>query len=146
VLNETLDAKYKYGEYTVTMVSYSEYCIDSVVKKIFVDMQEGLYVPNSFVPESRSSGITRFMPKGYNLETYKISIYDTWGNLVWYSDKLYNGSPSEGWDGTSNGTVMKMDTYIWKIEATFLDGTSWKGQSSSVNNKKLTYGNILLVR
>jgi gliding motility-associated-like protein len=115
-------------------------------KQIFVDMQEGLFVPNSFVPESHSPMLEKFQPRGYNLETYKISIYDTWGNLLWYSDKLHNGAPSEGWDGTYNGTVLKMDSYIWKIEATFQDGTTWEGQGSSTSDKKKTMGNVLMVR
>jgi large repetitive protein len=80
------------------------------------------------------------------MDTYKIWIYDTWGNLMWYSDKLIGGSPAEGWDGTYNGVVAKMDSYIWKIEATFADGTSWEGQGSSNSDKKKTMGNVLLLR
>ena len=86
------------------------------------------------------------MPKGFNLETYTISIYDTWGNLLWYSDKLIDGKPAEGWDGTYDGIVMKLDTYIWKIQATFKDGSQWEGQTSSRNDKKKTFGNVLLLR
>jgi len=143
---DKMSSIYKYGYYNVTLVSVNNYCTDSVTKQIFVDMQEGLFVPNSFVPESNSPGLNRFQPKGFNLETYKIWIYDTWGNLMWYSDKLFNGAPQEGWDGTYNGVVAKMDCYIWKIEATFLDGTKWTGQASSNNDKKTTFGNVLLLR
>ena len=146
VNEEQISQKYKYGYFDVSLRSVNDYCIDSVTKQIFVDLKEGLFVPNSFMPESKSAGLNKFQPKGYNLETYKLSIYDTWGNLIWYSDKLINGSPLEGWDGTYNGVVSKMDSYIWKIEATFADGTSWDGQSSSVNTKKSTYGNVLLLR
>jgi hypothetical protein len=138
--------KYKYGYYDVTLRSFNEYCTDSIVKKIFVDMQEGLYVPNSFIPESKSPTLSHFQPKGFNVDTYKIWVYDTWGNLLWYSDKLLNGSPSEGWDGTYEGTVLKMDSYIWKIEATFMDGTAWEGQANSMTDKKKTMGNVLLMR
>jgi len=146
-LNDSLlIEKYKYGYYNVTLRSVNEYCIDSITKQIFIDLQEGLYVPNSFVPESKSPGLNKFWPKGYNIDTYKIWIYDTWGNLMWYSDKLIGGSPAEGWDGTYNGVVAKMDSYVWKIEATFADGTNWEGQSSSNSTKKMPYGNVLLVR
>ena len=103
-------------------------------------------MPNSFIPESNSPGLSRFQPKGYNMETYKIWIYDTWGNLLWYSDKLVNGSPSESWDGTYEGIVMKTDVYIWKVEATFQDGTEWEGQSTTNDGKKKTFGNVLLLR
>ena len=128
------------------MRSINEYCIDSVTKKIFVDLQEGLFVPNSFIPESASPGLARFLPKGFNLETYQIWVYDQWGNLLWYSNKLKDGSPAEGWDGTYNGQPLKLDTYVWKVEATFTDGTSWEGQSSSASNRKSKFGNVLLIR
>ncbi len=143
---EKIEQRYKYGYYDVTLRSESEYCIDSATKQIFIDLQEGLYVPNSFVPESKSPGLAKFQPKGFNIETYKIWIYDTWGNLMWYSDKLINGQPLEGWDGTYNGITAKLDSYVWKVEATFLDGTKWEGQASSTGSKKSTYGNVLLLR
>ena len=143
---EELAQLYKYGYYDVKIKSVNEYCIDSTTKKIFVDMEEGLFIPTSFVPESNSPGLARFMPKGYNLETFKIWVYDIWGNLLWYSDKLVNGSPSESWDGTYDGTVMKTDVYIWKVEATFQDGTEWDGQAPAGKNKKSNFGNVLLIR
>ena len=139
-------SRYKYGYYNVKLTSINDYCKDTIVKQIFVDMQEALYVPNSFAPESNSPGLNSFRPKGFNLASYKIWIYDTWGNLIWYSDKLINGSPLEGWDGTYNGVTLKTDSYIWKIEASFLDGTTWKGQASSKNDTKSTFGNVLLLR
>ncbi|MBK8805917.1 MAG: hypothetical protein IPO21_04380 [Bacteroidales bacterium] len=41
-----------------------------------------------------------FQPKGYNLESYELWIYDKWGNLLWYTDKLTDkGEPAEAWDG-----------------------------------------------
>jgi hypothetical protein len=138
--------RYQYGDYDVLLVSVNDYCIDSTTKKINLDMQEALFVPNSFQPESNVPELSLFRPKGFNLESYKISIYDIWGNLLWYSDKLINGNPLEGWDGTYNGTVMKLDTYIWKVEASFRDGSVWQGQASSVSSKKMTFGNVLLIR
>ena len=131
---------------TIGIVSVNDYCIDSVVKNIFVDIEYALYVPNSFEPESKALGISNFIPKGFNLETYKIWIYDYWGNQLWYSDKLHHSQPLEGWDGTYNGVPMKMDSYVWKIEASFLDGSKWEGQSSTLSDKKSIFGNVLLIR
>jgi PKD repeat protein len=143
---EAIEQKYSYGYYDVTLTSVNDYCIDSVRKTIFVDLQEGLYIPNTVVPESQSTLINRFQPRGFNLATYKIWIYDTWGNQLWYSDKLVGGSPAEGWDGTTNGALLPMDSYIWKIEATFLDGTKWDGVAGPNGGKKKRMGNILLLR
>jgi len=144
--NTSFKNRYDYGDFNVRLISNNDYCVDSIVKHIFVDMKAGLFVPNAFVPENKALGISNFKPVGFNLETYKIWIYDTWGNLLWYSDKLLNGSPLEGWDGTVDGDILKTDCYIWKIEASFIDGTSWEGQASSQNDKKKNFGNVLLLR
>ena len=85
------------------------------------------------------------MAKGFNIESYQIWVYDTWGNVIWYSDKLYNGQPSEGWDGTYKGQVLKSDSYIWKARASFLDGTQWDGQSENGAPVK-KFGNVMLLR
>jgi hypothetical protein len=141
-----MQAVYKFGYFDVTLISVTDYCIDTIKKNIFLDVHEALYIPNSFEPESKSIGLAVFQPKGFNLETYKIWIYDSWGNMIWYSDKLINGSPLEGWDGTYQGTIMKLDTYVWKVEASFKDGSQWEGQESSHSSKKKTFGNVLLLR
>ena len=73
-------------------------------------------------------------------------IYDYWGNLIFYTDKLYNGQPLEGWDGSFNGVIQKVDTYVWKVEAEFLDGAYWKGQAGTKTEGKVTFGNLLLIR
>ena len=141
-----MQAKYTYGYFNVTMQSVNEYCIDQITTTIYLESQQGLFVPNAFEPESKAIGIAQFLPKGYNLRSYKIWIYDSWGNMIWYSDKLIDGSPLEGWDGTYQGTILKLDSYVWKVEAIFNDGSKWDGQESSVSNKKKTFGNVLLLR
>jgi len=142
--NDNIKIRYNYGNHEATLVAINSYgCSDSITKKFFVDLAEGLYMPNSFVPMSPILGISKFLPKGFNLETYNISIYDVWGNLLWYSDKLIDGSPAEGWDGTCNGVVMKMDSYVWKVEATFKDGKEF-GDKHGKNYSK--FGNVLLIR
>jgi len=138
--------KFNYGYYPILLKSFNNYCIDSIIKTIFIDVEEGLFVPNSFVPGALSPELSHFRPKGFNLKTYSISIFDIWGNLLWYSDKLYNGVPAEGWNGIYNGEQLKLDSYIWKIDATFLDGSKWDGQVSSFGKRKSTFGNVLLMR
>ena len=137
--------QYNYGEHEAKLIAINSFgCKDSITKKFFVDIAEGLFVPNSFIPEHASSMLNKFQPKGFNLESYKIWIYDTWGNLIWYSDKLIGGSPAEGWDGKDkNGEIMKLDSYIWKIDATFKDGKEWDYKN---NNHHTKFGNVLLLR
>jgi hypothetical protein len=142
--NDQLLVKYNYGYHLATLTAVNSFgCSDKITKKFFIDLPNGLYIPNSFIPTSPSSELNKFLPKGFNLETYKISIFDSWGNLIWYSDKLINGSPEEGWDGRYQGEILKLDCYIWKIEATFKDGTSFGERNGK---KQSNFGNILLLR
>jgi len=144
-IDNPISQTYEYGYYNVALQINNDFgCTANYEKQIFIDINTGLYVPNSFVPEAKGEGIRIFKPVGFNLETYKLFIYDTWGNLVWFSDKLIDGSPTEGWDGTSNGTVMKMDTYIWRIDATFKNDKQWKGQKRG--NAFSKFGSVLLMR
>ena len=144
--DSVITQRFSYGYHPILLKSINNYCIDSIIQTIFVAIEEGLFIPNSFVPGSPSTELSVFKPKGYNLKTYKLTIYDSWGNLIWFSDKLLNGSPAEGWTGISNGDILKLDTYIWKVEATFLDGSRWEGQPSSIGEKKKNFGNVLLLR
>lgn len=63
------------------------------------------------------------------LETYSLDIYDTWGNRLFHTD-----NPLTGWDGTSNGALLKTDSYIWKVNYTTTAGSYQK------------LGNVVLIR
>ena len=119
-------------------------CVDTAVKIVYIEeINSFLYIPNAFSPSSDILGIKYFLPKGNNLETYEIFIYDFWGNLLWYSNKLYNGSPCEGWDGTCDGVIMKTDSYIWKVKATLRSGEVW---GEKHGEEYFRFGNLLLIR
>ncbi|MBK8807961.1 MAG: hypothetical protein IPO21_15460 [Bacteroidales bacterium] len=144
--NPIVSSGYIYGNYDIWLVVENDHgCKDSIAKEVFIDVFVGLYIPNAFAPTNPAIGVRTFQPKGYNLVTYECWIYDNWGNLVWYSDKLSEtGEPSEGWDGTNNGELLKSDTYNWKIEASFKDGTDWEGIKDDDKLRKL--GSVLLIR
>jgi len=138
--------KYKYGYYDVTLIANNEFnCSDTITRKVFIDILTNLYVPNAFVPGHPNPELNKFRIKAFNLKTYEIYIYDTWGNLLWYSDKLKDGQPLEGWDGTYDGVPLKQDSYVWKMDATFNDGTDWFGDLMD-NGKFRKYGSVVLVR
>jgi len=140
-----ISQNYEYGYYKVAIQVKNDFgCQANYEKEIFIDINTGLYIPNSFVPEATGDGISKFKPVGFNLESYSLTIYDLWGNTVWFTNKIIDGMPAEGWDGTSNGVVMKMDTYIWKIDATFKNDKQWKGDKR--NGKVSKFGNVLLLR
>ncbi|MDA3883362.1 MAG: gliding motility-associated C-terminal domain-containing protein, partial [Bacteroidales bacterium] len=93
-----------------------------------------------------ADGVRYFQPKGFNIHTMEIWVYDLWGNLVWYSNEVDDEGNFVGkWDGRYNGKVLKSDTYIWKIEAVFKDGQPWKGIPDGKGGHD-KFGPVMLVR
>jgi PKD repeat protein len=137
-----------YGEYIVTLiVTNANGCADTVTQIIYVDYFKGLFVPNALTPEDGPEDVRHFLPKGRGLKKYRLEIFDGWGNLIWYSDKIVDGIPTEGWNGTriDNGVLLPQDVYVWKIRAEFLDGSLWEGQEREGGRKRNT-GTITLIR
>jgi hypothetical protein len=54
-----------------------------------------------------------------------------------------DGSPQEAWDGRFKGVLMQQDAYVWKIEATFRNGTGWNGMSYN-NGRPQPFGSLTL--
>jgi len=139
--------QYNFGTHTISLTAVNEAgCRNSISKEIFVDMTYGLYVPNAFAPLNPAFGVRTFKPRGFNMTEFQIYIYDAWGNLMYYSEGVdENGSPLAEWDGLYNGEYAQTGTYIWKIQATFVNGTAWKGSDNNLVNKS-TFGNVILIK
>ena len=66
---------------------------------------------------------------------------------MWESTALDDhGSPTEGWDGTFEGTLMPQGNYMWKISALFVDGSQWEGSDIGVGTSTKTIGTVTLIR
>ncbi len=139
----------KEGRYMIQLItSNGQDCSDTLVMAYNL-LYKGLFVPNAFNPGHMNPEVAVFRPKGTNLKTYYIEIRDRWGNLLWSSTKLDSqGSPSESWDGTIHGELLKQDVYLWKISAQFKDGEIWDG-SNAGNNENMPQskaGTVTLIR
>lgn len=136
-------------EFQVILYAESGFgCRDSVSASAYV-VKKSLYVPNAFAPDHTGGDnlVRVWKPIGIGLKTYRASIYNTWGELIWESDKLtIDGRPSESWDGTYRGNACQQDVYVWKIEAIFYDGTVWQGMSYNKGSTPKTMGDISLIR
>jgi gliding motility-associated-like protein len=87
-----------------------------------------------------------FKPVGINLKRYHVMLFDVWGHLLWESTLLDSrGRPEEGWDGKFEGNPMPMGTYMWKVEATFIDDTPWNGNDIGKSDIS-TIGTVSLIR
>ena len=92
--------------------------------------------------------VSIWKPVGANLKSYKADIYNIRGILIWSSDKLTDGTPSEGWNGTYKGKTCEPGVYMWKISATFKDGSVWPNPKIDYkqNLSDIGSGTITLIR
>jgi len=116
--------------YQVKLISSNNVgCQDSIIKTIRVYQDIGIYVPNTFTP-NRDEINQVFIPvltEGFVEETYHLTIFNRWGELVFETRDL-----NEGWDGEG----AKTETYIWKISV-------YVKQSSE---KEFFMGHVNLIR
>ena len=54
-----------------------------------------------------------FRPVYYGITSIRLTVYDTWGTLIYYEDSTEN--EMIGWDGTINGKKLKMETSFIKF-------------------------------
>jgi gliding motility-associated-like protein len=92
-------------EYNVNFTDINGCKASDNVKIIYTGL---LYVPNSFTPDGNKNSL--FKAEGSNINTFEISIFNRWGELVFISNTV-----NEGWDGTYKGIKCQDGTYIWKI-------------------------------
>ncbi len=100
--------------YVIELIAINDYgCIDTAFTSIQVDEELVFYVPNSFTPDGDDYNNT-FQPvftSGYEPSSYKLFIYDRWGELLFHTT-----NSKMGWDGTYRGNKVQDDSYVWKIE------------------------------
>jgi gliding motility-associated-like protein len=111
------------GTYTVTLEVATEHgCTSTVVKPLVVNEIFVIYVPNAFTPNGDGTNDV-FKAVGEGINTFKLYIFDRWGNMLFYSEDI-----NKGWDGTfqgrSSSEILQEDVYVWKIELTDFSGKS----------------------
>lgn len=108
---------------------WNEFCADSICKKIYIDFQELIGVPNAFSPNG--DGINDIIyVEGEGIKSMNFKIYNRWGILVFESN-----DQSIGWDGTYNGTLQELEVYTYLLDALFIN-----------DEKAVLKGNITLMR
>lgn len=120
------------GTYLITLITSTQYgCADTAYETIIIDPDFVFYIPNAFSPDG--DGINdSFTGRGIFISKFKMTIFDRWGNLIFFSDDI-----DKPWDGKANrGTGgAQIDTYVYVFELT------------DIKNKKHSYkGIVTLVR
>lgn len=123
------------GTYDITLITRNDKdCTDTLSMK-YEFMVKSLFIPNAFSPENPKTEVQLLKPIGINLEEYLFEVYDRWGNLLWWTDKLDDaGRPTEGWDGKYKDNLMPEGAYPWRATGVFRDGTIWEGENVGNND------------
>ncbi len=69
-------------------------------------------IPNTITPNGDGFNDTWNIPNISSYPNASIEIYDRWGRMVFQSK---HGLPAGGWDGTSKGRALPMDSYYYLI-------------------------------
>jgi gliding motility-associated-like protein len=70
-------------------------------------------IPNAFTPNGDGDNETWRIDLLLDYREASVSVFNRWGQLVYRAEKGY---PSAGWDGTSRGKLLPMDTYFYVID------------------------------
>ncbi len=103
------------GTYTIMLITSTQYgCIDTAYQNIKIDPDFTLYIPNAFSPNNDGVNDT-FSPKGIFITEYEMTIFDRWGNLIFFTDEF-----NKPWDGKANdgAEMAQKDVYIYVIKGT----------------------------
>ena len=118
-------------DYLVVLTAFNEVgCSDTAA--IYIHVGFILYVPNSFTPndDERNHDFLPIITAGYKLGTYRLNIYNRWGENIFES---YD--PNVGWDGTygQSGIDCEIGTYTYVIELEVLQNQEIKKFIGHVN-------------
>ncbi len=136
------------GNFKVELEVTTKYnCSDVTDTIIDFPFFGGIYVPNAFSPDDGSNDLVRqFLPAGTGLGEYRLEIYNTWGELVWFTEELRDTKPAQGWLGYNlNNIQMPQGVYVWKIEAKYINGMPWEGMPTKLGTKT-NIGDLILIR
>lgn len=136
------------GNFKVELEVTTKYnCSDVTDTIIDFPFFGGLYVPNAFSPDDGTNDLVRqFLPAGTGLGEYRLEIYNTWGELVWFNEELRDTKPAQGWLGYDmNGKQMPQGVYVWKINAKYINGMPWEGMPTKLGTRT-TIGDVILIR
>jgi gliding motility-associated-like protein len=120
-------------DYTVAITDLNGcFAIDTITVTVLYNYE--VLMPNAFTPNGDSfndyfQGIT------FNALTYRLVIYNRWGQLLYETN---SSDTYAGWDGTFNGEAQEVGAYVYFVEATYDTGTEIKTHS--------TQGSFQLIR
>ncbi|QQS31319.1 MAG: PKD domain-containing protein [Sphingobacteriales bacterium] len=107
-------------------------CTASASIDIDVRMPNRMLIPNAFSPNGDAINST-FRVAGYNIESYRLSVWNRWGEKVYDSGETTD--IGIGWDGRHNDKDSELGVYVYMANVRYTDGME--------ENLK---GNVTLIR
>ncbi len=103
---------------------------------IFVTCGAGnVFIPNTFSPNADGANDV-FYVRGTNVYRVKqMSIFNRWGEVVFYKTGINANDANTGWDGRYKGQLLNPDVYVYMIEVVCENGSTL-----------LYKGNVTLIR
>jgi len=106
------------GTYSVTLTAtYELGCSNTYTVTINITKGYKLIVPNGFTANNDTINDT-FGPAFEGLKSLQLSIYDSWGNLIFFEE----GDNLAGWNGTINNIPAENGNYYYKLSASTFFG------------------------
>ncbi len=117
------------NDYRITLIVNNQFaCLDTASLDIRTDAD--IIFPNVFTPSASGStgghydikSLTNdvFFPYTAGVVSYKLQIFDRWGELVFESFDV-----EKGWDGYYNGKLCEQGVYIWKAAVRLSSGKTF---------------------
>lgn len=98
------------GSYFITLIATNGICTSSASDSITIDPETFIYIPNAFTPNGNELN-DGFIPKGIGIIDFNMTIYDRWGNQLYYTATM-----DEPWNGLLDGREMPADVYVYRID------------------------------
>ncbi len=104
------------GNYVVTLVASNGHGCSDTSRYEFIINTEGYTAPTGFSPNG--DGLNDyFFIRGGPFSQYELRVFNEWGQQIFMSN-----SQSDKWDGTFNGVLQPVGTYIYTFNGTLDSG------------------------
>ncbi|MEM6398512.1 MAG: proprotein convertase P-domain-containing protein [Bacteroidota bacterium] len=91
--------------------------------QVLVDRNRTAFAPTAFSPneDGTNDRFTIYGDAG-TVTIQDLSIFDRWGNRLFFAEELPLNDESVGWDGRSNGQLLNPGVFVYQFRAVWLDG------------------------
>lgn len=89
-------------------------CQDTTCRYLFMDAEYVVYAPNAFTPDSDGDNdLWRPVVRGFDTSVYELSIFNRWGDVVFYTK-----NPEEPWTGDigAGDFFGQNEVYNWRVK------------------------------